>query len=377
MNYSVDNDVETIKMSKVYRILCEKSNDSITLFKIGEFNEMLNFVYSNPATTKWTGYSKEEILHSSPKALFVPDQLELLQKNIEIIVKEGFLTFESEICLKNGTILPVEFSSSLVEIENQRYILTLGREIADRVQNRVEREEIMKEKTLLLDILTHDLRNYIAVLWSCVSDSSETEDANVEDIRSAVGRAKTALAKTDALLDDISVLMKKDLEFTYELKSVNVLNTINKCKPNLYDMFPTKKIVINNKGVNPEHNVQSDMLFEQLLFNILTNSTKNTESKDVVVDIDTEEKPGNRILITIADYGKGIAPDIRRNIFDRYTEFRKKGKGSGLGLFIIQTLVQRYGGEVWLENRIKGDYTQGTVVKVELKKADTPIFEFV
>ncbi|MCE7743301.1 MAG: PAS domain S-box protein [Candidatus Heimdallarchaeota archaeon] len=376
MNNSVNKKTEIDKIDSFYRILCENANDSITLFKLNEFNEIQNFVYTNAATTKWTGFTKEEILNSSPKDLFTEDQLESISKNIETIVKEGFLTYESEIRIKDGRTLPVEFSSSLIDLDGEKYILTSGREIAERVETRIEREENMKEKTLLLDILTHDLRNYIAVLWGWVTESIEQEDITKEDILSSVGRAKTSLTKTDALLDDISVLMKKDLEFTYELKSVNVLNNVNKCKPNLDDMFPVKKIKLNIKDINSEHNVFADMLFEQLLFNILTNSVKNTSKKEVIIDIITEEKPGNKILISIADYGKGITPDTRRNIFDRYGEFRKKGKGSGLGLFIVQTLVQRYNGDVWLENRIKGDYTQGTVVKIELRKADTQIFEF-
>lgn len=376
MTNSVENNSEIEKIDGVYRILCDKANDSITLFSLNEFNEIGNFVYSNPATTKWTGFTKEEILRSSPRDLLSTNQFEQIQKNVEIIVKEGFLTFESDIHLKNGNTLPVEFSSSLVEIEGNKYILTSSREISERVETRQEREENMKEKTLLLDILTHDLRNYIAVLWGCVTDAVDRDDPTVQDIRDSISKAKTSLAKTDALLDDISVLMKKDLEFTYELKSVNVLNNVEKCLPNLEDMFPMKKIKLNLDEIDPKHNVFADMLFDQLLFNILTNSVKNTVVQEVKIDISTEQKSGDKILITISDYGKGISPDIRRNIFDRYGEFRKKGKGSGLGLFIIQTLVQRYNGDVWLENRIKGDFTQGTSVKIELKKADTPVFEF-
>ena len=376
MTNSVEKKEEFDKIKDFYRILCEKANDSVTVFKINEFNEMQNFVYSNIATTKWTGFSKEEILKSSPKEILTAESLAQAKKHIETIVQRGFLTYESEIMLKNGKSLPVEFSSSLVEFNGERFILTSGREITERVINRREREESMKEKTLLLDILTHDLRNYISVLWGCVSQAVDNENATIEDVKEAVIRAKTSLAKTDALLDDISVLMKRDIEFTYELTSLNVLNTVDKCKPNLYDMFPKKNIAINVTELDPEHNIQADMLFEQLLLNILTNCVKNTTENDVNIDISTEEKPNKKIVISIADYGKGIPPDIRRNIFDRYGEFRKKGKGSGLGLFIIQTLVQRYNGDVWLENRIKGDYTQGTVVKLELKKAESSTFEF-
>jgi len=360
----------------IYRIIFEKLNDSIVIFPLGENNEMLNFVYSNPASTKWLGYTKEEILSSNPKQLFAPHRLDDVRKNIDTIIEDGFLTHEMEIILKDGTFLPVELSSSLITVGDERFILSSGREIAERVEARKERDERMKEKTLLLDILTHDLRNYISVLWGCISKTLDEEDITIEEIKDSVLRAKASLAKTDALLDDISVLMKKDIEFTYELRPVNILNNVHKCQSNLEDMFPLKDIQINIDKVDPKLNVLADMLFEQLIFNILSNSVKNTTSKAVRIDVSTEDKQDGKVIISIADFGKGITQDKRRKIFERYGEFRKKGSGSGLGLFIIQTLIERYKGQVWIENTIKGDYAKGTTFKLELRKTETEMFEF-
>ncbi len=364
------------QINEIYKILFEKSNDSITLCKLDDKNEMLNFIYTNPATAKWTGFTKEEILSSSPMNIIAPHWLEDAQKYIESIIKDGFLTYELEIMLKNGKLLPVEFSSSLVKIGEENFILTSGREIAERIEARKEKEERMKEKTLLLDILTHDLRNYLSILWGCISQTLDEEEVTIEEIKGSVLRAKASLAKTDALLDDISVLMKKDIEFTYELRPVNILNNVHKCQSNLEDMYPLKKIQINTNKVDPKQNVLADMLFEQLIFNILSNSVKNTPSQAVRIDVATEEKQDGRVIISISDFGTGITQDKRRKIFERYGEFRKKGSGSGLGLFIIQTLIERYKGQVWIENTIKGDYTKGTTFKIELRKTETEMFEF-
>jgi len=372
----MEKQADSDNIEDIYRIIFEKLNDSIVVFPLDENNEMLNFVYSNPASTKWTGYTKEEILSSNPKYLFAPHCLDDVRKNIDTIAKEGFLTYEMEITLKNGTFLPVELSSSLITLGDERFILTSGREIAERVEARKDREERMKEKTLLLDILTHDLRNYISVLWGCISHTLDEEDVTIEEIKASVLRAKASLAKTDALLDDISVLMKKDIEFTYELRPVNILNNVHKCQSNLDDMFPLKDIQINTTKVNPKQNVLADMLFEQLIFNVLSNSVKNTPSPAVRIDVSTEEKQDGKVIISISDFGSGITQDKRRKIFERYDEFRKKGSGSGLGLFIIKTLIERYKGQVWIENTIKGDYTKGTTFKLELRKTETEMFEF-
>ena len=320
----MEKQTESDNIEDIYRIIFDKLNDSIVVFPLDENNKMLNFVYSNPASTKWTGFTKEEILSSNPKQLFAPHRLDDVIKSIDTIVKEGFLTHEMEITLRDGTFLPVELSSSLITVGNERFILTSGREIDERVEARQEREERMKEKTLLLDILTHDLRNYISVLWGCISHTLDEEDVTIEEIKASVLRAKASLAKTDALLDDISVLMKKDIEFTYELRPVNILNNVHKCQSNLDDMYPLKDIQINTDKVNPKQNVLADMLFEQLIFNILSNSVKNTPSQAVRIDVSTEEKQDGMVIISIADFGKFITQDKRNNIFERYGVFRKK-----------------------------------------------------
>ena len=74
--------------------------------------------------------------------------------------------------------------------------------------------------------------------------------------------------------------------------------------------------------------------------------------------------------ISISDQASGIPPEQRDGIFDRYTEFRKSGKGSGLGLHIVKKLVERYEGRIWIESRLPENYKLGTTLKIELLLPD-------
>jgi len=62
-------------------------------------------------------------------------------------------------------------------------------------------------------------------------------------------------------------------------------------------------------------------------------------------------------MITVSDYGKGIPDLMKKDLFER---FYSQAKGSGLGLSIVRTLVERYRGKVWVGDRVYEDYSKGT-----------------
>ena len=352
-----------------FQMLFNNTNDTIFLFEIDKKGNISKFVEVNDVMHKWTGYTKDELLEMSPVDLLPQDMLEDAGKTIQTIIENGFLTSEIEVMMKDGTRMPVELSSSLIVIDEKKYILSSAREIIDRVEAREAREREVQEKTLLLDIITHDLRNYLAPLWANITETEKREEIKLEDLRKTAVLAKAALAKTDGLIDNISVLMKRDIDYTYELKAISIIENIEKSIINLKEIFPSKNIDVNLENVNPNHKVKADSLFELMLINILTNAIKNDPKDNVIIDISTKDIADKKILLTIADYGEGVALEEREGIFERYGEFRKKGKGSGLGLFIIKTLVERYDGKVWIENTVPGDYKKGTSFKIEFQKA--------
>ncbi len=71
------------------------------------------------------------------------------------------------------------------------------------------------------------------------------------------------------------------------------------------------------------------------------------------------------VTVRVADNGPGIDPSRRETIFSK-GEKGLGSRGSGLGLYLVQTLVEGYGGEVWVED---GDH-DGAVFVVELPTED-------
>ena len=75
------------------------------------------------------------------------------------------------------------------------------------------------------------------------------------------------------------------------------------------------------------------------------------------------------VKITVGDEGPGVPDELKSVIFIRFQTGEEKGSGKGLGLFIAKTLIERYGGKIWVEDRVKGDSSQGAEFVFTLPKA--------
>jgi signal transduction histidine kinase len=64
--------------------------------------------------------------------------------------------------------------------------------------------------------------------------------------------------------------------------------------------------------------------------------------------------------ITVEDNGPGNSDELKPRIFDRQLKGNSKAKGSGIGLYLVKTLVESYSGRAWVEDRIPGDRSKGS-----------------
>jgi len=232
---------------------------------------------------------------------------------------------------------------------------------------RVFEEHVMsrREAELYTDVLSHDIKNYNQAILGYMEllrmklkepESKALLDKVAEQVMNTIWLAsnvrtmsKVAFAETDMSRIDIGAVLED-------------------CRRSVVQYYPGRKIVVNTE-VAPEHYfTNADELVRELFTNILTNAVKYDTHENVVIDVGIEwgyidEK--KQWIISIADHGRGISEEEKGVIFDRFSKAAKK-KGTGLGLHIVRTLATRYGGRVWFEDRVAGDFKQGTVFKVQL-----------
>jgi signal transduction histidine kinase len=91
--------------------------------------------------------------------------------------------------------------------------------------------------------------------------------------------------------------------------------------------------------------VMADSTFYHVLDNLVSNAIKHGSPSNIRIDI---EEKGSAVLVKVTDDGVGIPLEARGGLFQEGFKYGPKGN-TGLGLFIVRRLVQRYGGNIWLD----------------------------
>jgi signal transduction histidine kinase len=96
--------------------------------------------------------------------------------------------------------------------------------------------------------------------------------------------------------------------------------------------------------------IDLDMVFRNLLDNAVKYAGPTPQ-----VEVSVRPGPDGFIVATVADNGRGIPPPLRRKIFSRFvrlgSELEREKPGTGLGLYIVRTVVRRLGGGIRVKDR--------------------------
>lgn len=111
--------------------------------------------------------------------------------------------------------------------------------------------------------------------------------------------------------------------------------------------------------------VRADELLSTVVNNLLTNAVEHNDPEGLRVRVSARET-GETVRLRVADTGDGIPDDRKDAVFERGESTRSGTERGGLGLFMVDSLVTTYGGEVRIEDTVEG----GTAVVLELPAAD-------
>ena len=128
-------------------------------------------------------------------------------------------------------------------------------------------------------------------------------------------------------------------------------------------------IRINSNIIEDRYFIRGNELLSNVFSNILDNAVKFDRHDIVEIDVDISSQDAGWRL-EFKDRGCGIMVDYKKTIFNRLEQAGKSTQGSGLGLTIVKYVVGSYSGRVWVEDRVRGDPTQGSNFIMTFPKGD-------
>ena len=121
----------------------------------------------------------------------------------------------------------------------------------------------------------------------------------------------------------------------------------------------------------------------QIVVNLVGNAVKFTESGEVVVGLNVEQRTASSVLLhfSIKDTGVGIPSDKQHTIFEAFSQadgsMARKYGGTGLGLTICSRLVSMMNGRIWVESEVGEGSTFHFTALLEVYPGVAPAFQYV
>jgi len=151
--------------------------------------------------------------------------------------------------------------------------------------------------------------------------------------------------RLDAIVRDFLTLAK---ERELSLQSYNVDKLIGEIIRLIRKDAQKRGIEIKADIPSATRNIQIDpQMLKGAILNILINAMEASE-KDQTIKVSLVESDG-RIVIEVADEGQGAPPEIANRVFDPY--FSTKASGTGLGLTLTRTIIEKHSGEIAFDSR--------------------------
>ncbi|AXR76956.1 PAS domain-containing sensor histidine kinase [Natrarchaeobaculum sulfurireducens] len=301
------------------------------------------------------GRLEAEVLpEASQHEAFQKDDLAVIDSGEPIEIQaEELITADGETRLLRTTKIPYEVIGT-----DEDAVLAYSRDITDldRYERRLEAQR--DDLTVINQIVRHDVRNdlqlVLAYAEALTDHVDESGAAYVDQIRNA---AHEAVDITATARDMTDVLLRAEATpVPIELRSV-LGDRIEHARSS------HQNALILTDGPIDDVRVLADDMLESVFRNLFQNAIVHSDTAVPEVRVSTTVTD-DRARITIADDGPGVSDARKAEIFEEGIQGLESG-GTGIGLYLVRTLVDKYGGDVWVENSDLG----GAAFVVELPRA--------
>ncbi|MCK4780716.1 MAG: PAS domain-containing sensor histidine kinase, partial [Candidatus Lokiarchaeota archaeon] len=364
----------------IFRDLYEEAPNAY--FSIGTDKAIIR---TNKAAEKLLGYTKEEFSNLKVFDLYSDTKygLEKAEKAFKQFIN-GETIKDIELQMKNKKGDPVWVSLSVKPIFDPDGNVIESRSIVLDITERKNTEKALKESekryrealdmaNFYKDLFTHDMNNILQI----INSSAEIIGFQLGDseksifIENMTKMIRSQVERGSKLISDVRTLTELD-EGEITTKQINISKFLNSSIDFVKKAYSNKDISIFAGNLDQKYYTNANELLQDVFDNILINGTKYNENLGVIISIEISRliiDGKNYFKIEFIDNGIGVPDDRKKIIFQRGNRELKGSKGMGIGLSLVKKILKIFEGKIWVEDKIKGDYTQGSNFIIQIPEA--------
>ncbi|MBU1125226.1 MAG: cell wall metabolism sensor histidine kinase WalK, partial [Candidatus Omnitrophica bacterium] len=228
----------------------------------------------------------------------------------------------------------------------------------DQIERKLKAlEDLSKMKSEFVSIVSHELRTPLAIIKEATMLISDGIAGSVnEKQKNLLAKAQENIERLRRIIEDlldVSRIEKGTMKLRYSLVNLNELikDSSEFFKKRSEERFIDLSCHLPREQLNIFIDAEKIV---QVLSNLLNNALKfSEENGKIKIEVQILE---NKIRIGIIDTGIGIAERDISRLFNKFVQVTKKigiqRQGLGLGLAIARDLVEKHGGEIWVESKL-------------------------
>ncbi|QLD90642.1 PAS domain S-box protein [Natronomonas salina] len=279
-----------------------------------------------------------------------PEDREEAQQAIETAIETGEPKHEEIRIIRDGEVRWIEAPGHPVQdADGSTRVVGVARDISERKEYERKLEESNERLEQFAYAASHDLQEPLRMVSSYLQlierrYADDLDEDGREFIEFAVDGADRMRAMIAGLLEYSRVETQGDAFEPVDLETV------------VADVREDLQLQISESGADVTAGslpvVEGDEnQLRQVFQNLLDNAIEYSGDEPPEVSIDAE-RDGDRWVISVSDQGIGIDPENAERIFDVFQRLHshEEHAGTGIGLSLCQRIVERHGGDIWVES---------------------------
>ena len=360
-----------------YRLISETAYDLISVL-----DHKFKYDYINENAFKQIlGYKKQDLIGKSALKFIHPDDVHISTKALFEGFRNGMGEAELRFKHSDGRWIWIEAKGqTFKDSDGNLKAIIISRDISERKLNELRLQEserkfhqLFNQLSFYKDLFAHDINNILHIVRSSTEllsiHLSNQKTKTVEELLNMIDKQ---IERGTKLMSNTFVLSELEENHT-SIKNLKLCEVLDDSIEYVKKVHKKRNVKITVQCDKEEDGIiiQASYLLQDIFDNILINAIKYNKNPQVEIHIIVSPKKIkgiNFLKISFEDNGIGISDEKKQLIFERGNREIKGSNGMGLGLSIVKRIIDSYKGNIWVEDKVKNNYTQGTRVVILLRE---------